>query len=668
MKKTLKIIGLILAGILVLLLVAFAGFSISNSIANSGLEDQLSEKATLTEAGFTYRDLNGNGSLDIYEDSRQPVEARVEDILSQMTLEEKAGLMWHPPIGMGEDGEILNSPSPSNFFFGSTLDFIVSQKLRHFNLFKIARPEAHAKWYNALQKMAEQDRLGIPVTISSDPRHSAGNFLEGGMLDSEFSKWPEPIGLAAIDDSMMMVEFGRIANAEYNAVGIRTALHPMADLSTDPRWARVNGTFGEDGDLAARMTAAYIYGFQGDSLNPTSIACMTKHWPGGGPQKDGEDAHFRYGKDQVYPGNRFDYHKKVFDAAFEANSAMIMPYYGVPNDQPNIEEVGFNFNKYVITDLLRNEVGYDGIVCTDWGVLKDLGIPGIINVPAKNYGVEDLDVPGRILKAVNAGVDQFGGDNMPGELIQLVNDGKLTESRIDESARRLLRAKFEMGLFDNPYVDADAVGQVVGNSEYVLKGKEAQQRSMVLLKNDTTNTGEAYLPLSADKKYYIEGLDAEVFKGYGTMVSTPEEADLAILHLATPYDPRDGDMIESLFHQGRLHFTEEELAPIMAVMNEVPTIVVMKVDRPPVIPEIDAEAEALIVDFGIQQDAVLDVLFGKAAPEGRLPIEFPSSVEAVEKQMEDVPYDSEAPLYEFGAGLRYGGDPEVIAEETQTEE
>ena len=654
MKKTLKIIGLILAGILVIALVAFAGFSISNSIANSGLEDQLSEKATLSEAGFTYRDLNGNGSLDIYEDSRQPVDARVEDILSQMTLAEKAGLMWHPPIGMGEDGEILNSPSPSNFFFGSTLDFIVSQKLRHFNLFKIARPEAHAKWYNALQKMAEQDRLGIPVTISSDPRHSAGNFLEGGMLDSEFSKWPEPIGLAAIDDSMMMVEFGRIANAEYNAVGIRTALHPMADLSTDPRWARVNGTFGEDGDLAARMTAAYIYGFQGDSLNPTSIACMTKHWPGGGPQKDGEDAHFLYGKDQVYPGNRFDYHKKVFDAAFEANSAMIMPYYGVPNDQPNMEEVGFNFNKYVITDLLRNEVGYDGIVCTDWGVLKDLGIPGIINIPAKNYGVEELDVPGRILKAVNAGVDQFGGDDMPEELIQLVNDGKLTEARIDESARRLLRAKFEMGLFDNPYVNADAVGQVVGNEEFVRQGKLAQHRSMVLLKNDTTDTGEAYLPLSADKKYYIEGFDAELFKGYGTIVATPGEADLAILHIATPYDQRDGDMIESLFHQGRLHFTDQELAPIMAVMSEVPTIVVMKVDRPPVIPEIDAEAEALIVDFGIQQDAVLDVLFGAASPEGKLPIEFPSSVEAVENQMEDVPYDSEAPLYEFGAGLRYG--------------
>lgn len=654
MKKTLKIIGLILAGILVIALVAFAGFSISNSIANSGLEDQLSEKATLTEAGFTYRDLNGNGSLDIYEDSRQPVEARIEDLLAQMTLEEKAGLMWHLPIGMGEDGEILNSPSPSNFFFGSTLDFIVAQKLRHFNLFKIARPEAHANWYNALQKMAEQDRLGIPVTISSDPRHSAGNFLEGGMLDSEFSKWPEPIGLAAIDDSMMMVEFGRIANAEYNAVGIRTALHPMADLSTDPRWARVNGTFGEDGDLAARMTAAYIYGFQGDSLNPTSIACMTKHWPGGGPQKDGEDAHFLYGKDQVYPGNRFDYHKKVFDAAFEANSAMIMPYYGVPIDQPNMEEVGFNFNKYVITDLLRNEVGYDGIVCTDWGVLKDLGIPGIISVPAKNYGVEDLDVPGRILKAVDAGVDQFGGDDMPEELIQLVNDGKLTEARIDESARRLLRAKFEMGLFDNPYVDANAVGQVVGNSEFVQKGKEAQHRSMVLLKNDTTDTGEAYLPLSADKKYYIEGFDAELFKGYGTMVATPGEADLAILHIATPYDPRDGDMVETFFHQGRLHFTEEELISIIAVMNKVPTVIVMKVDRPPVIPEIDAAAEALIVDFGIQQDAVLDVLFGKAAPEGKLPIEFPSSVEAVENQMEDVPYDSEAPLYEFGAGLRYG--------------
>lgn len=654
MKKILKIAGLILLSILGLILLIYAGFSISNSVSNSQAEDQLVEKSTLTSNGHQYKDLNSNGELDIYEDSRQSVEARTEDLLGQMTLAEKVGLMWHPPIGMGEDGEVLHSPSPSAMFLGSSFDLLINQKIRHFNLFKIASPQAHATWYNALQKIAEQDRLGIPVTISSDPRHSAGNFLEGGLLDSEFSKWPEPIGMAAIGDSMTMIEFGRIANTEYNAVGIRTALHPMADLATEPRWARTNGTFGEDGDLAAKMLAAYIYGFQGDSLNPNSIACMTKHWPGGGPQKDGEDAHFLYGKDQVYPGNNFDYHMKVFDAAFEANTAMIMPYYGVPNDQDGMEEVGFNFNKYVITDLLRNEAGYDGIVCTDWGILKEMGVPGVITIAAKNYGVETLELPDRILKAIHAGVDQFGGDNMPEILIALVEEGKVTGSRIDESAKRLLKAKFQLGLFDNPYVDADRVTEIVGSAEFVKQGKMAQRRSMVLLKNDTTTDGTGFLPLSEKIKVYVENFSLEAVAEYGEVVNTPGESDIAILHLSTPWEPRDSDFLESMFHQGTLAFSDEERSRILAIMEQVPTIVVMEVDRAPIFPEINAAARGVLVEFGIQEDAVLDVVFGRYGPEGKLPIEFPSSMEAVQAQMEDMPYDSKAPLYPFGAGLRYG--------------
>lgn len=654
MKKILKIAGLILVSLLGLILLIYLGFSISNSLSNSKAEDQLVEKPVLNSNGVTYKDLNANGKLDIYEDARQSVEARTEDLLKQMTLAEKSGLMWHPPIGMGEDGEVLQSPSPSALFFGSSYDLLINQKIRHFNLFKIASPKAHATWYNALQKIAEQDRLGIPVTISSDPRHSAGNFLEGGMLDSEFSKWPEPIGMAAIGDSLTMVEFGRIANAEYNAVGIRTALHPMADLATEPRWARTNGTFGEDGDLAAKMLAAYIYGFQGDSLNPGSIACMTKHWPGGGPQKDGEDAHFLYGKDQVYPGNNFDYHMKVFDAAFEANTAMIMPYYGVPNDQEGMEEVGFNFNKDVVTDLLRKQAGYDGIVCTDWGILKDMGVPGVMTIAAKNYGVENLELSDRILKAINAGVDQFGGDNMPEILISLVEEGKITESRIDESVRRLLRAKFQMGLFDNPYVDVVKVNEIVGSSSFVDKGKMAQRRSMVLLKNDTTADGAAFLPLAEKTKVYVENFSLEAVAEYGEVVKTPAESDIAILHLTTPWEPRDGDFLESMFHQGTLAYSDEERQRILAIMEQVPTIVVMEVDRPPVFPEINAAARGVLVEFGLQEDAVLDVVFGRYGPEGKLPIEFPSSMEAVKAQMEDMPYDSEAPLYPFGAGLRYG--------------
>ena len=177
------------------------------------------------------------------------------------------------------------------------------------------------------------------------PGHSGHHFVRPGRMPSarirhrhrrqSFSQWPEPIGLAATGDAALVQQFGDIARQEYLAVGIRVALHPMADLATEPRWARINGTFGEDAELASRMVSAYIRGFQGEKLGPHSVACMTKHFPGGGPQKDGEDPHFSYGKDQVYPGNNFDYHLIPFEAAFQAGTAQIMPYYGMPVGTPS---------------------------------------------------------------------------------------------------------------------------------------------------------------------------------------------------------------------------------------------------------------------------------------------------------------------------------------------
>ncbi|MCP4251647.1 MAG: glycoside hydrolase family 3 protein, partial [bacterium] len=198
-------------------------------------------------------------------------------------------------------------------------------------------------------------RLGIPVMMISDPRHGTGESSGVAVAATGFSAWPDPVGLAATRDTALVEAFGRIANQEYRAVGIRTALHPMADLATEPRWARISGTFGEDAELAAEMTAAYIRGFQGGELGPASVACMTKHFPGGGPQKGGEDAHFGYGKDQVYPGDQFEYHVRPFLAAIESGTAQIMPYYGVPVDQTS-ENVGMSFNKEIVTGHLREEL------------------------------------------------------------------------------------------------------------------------------------------------------------------------------------------------------------------------------------------------------------------------------------------------------------------------
>jgi beta-glucosidase len=652
MKKTFHVIARIILWLGGLLLFAFLFFQLYYFVLNSKAKRQLSEVEVFEIDRFQFRDLNKNGKLDVYEDRRQDVEARVNDILSQMTIEEKVGMMWHPPIGVGSEGEVLGKPDPSAMNMVSSWDVIVNKKINHYNLFSIPEAKNLAKWYNEIQEIAAQTRLGIPITISSDPRHGINNFIGPDLLGSDFSKWPEPVGLAATFDSSLVAEFGRIANQEYRAIGIRTALHPMADLATEPRWARVNGTFGEDAHLAAKLTAAYIYGFQGEEFGAESVACMTKHWPGGGPQAEGEDAHFSYGADQAYPGNNFQYHLIPFEAALEAGTAMMMPYYGVPTGQTS-EDVGMSFNREIITDLLREDYDYDGVVCTDWGIIKGFKVLGMEVVEAKSWGVENLSVKERIKKVIDAGVDQFGGNMNTKELLSLIEEGEISEARIDKSVRRLLRAKFKMGLFDDPFVDVDAASRVVGNPEFVEKGKLAQRKSIVLLKNTMNQDSSHILPLGNNPKIYIENINRETAEKYATVVDSLADADVAVLRLQAPYEPRSGDMIESMFHQGDLDFKEPELSRIVEIMEQKPTVVCIYLDRPAVIPEISENAAGLLCDFGAFDDAVLDVVFGKFNPSGRLPFELPLSMEAVKSQMEDVPYDSEMPLYEFGYGLAY---------------
>jgi len=601
------------------------------------------EAPTLTQAGITFRDLNKNGKLDIYEDPRHPLEERVEGLLKQMTLEEKAGMLFHTIIGMNKDGTIMERMGL--FPFPPTSDMIAKRRMNHFNLLEGTTPRHMAEWHNRVQKLAEQTRLGIPVTISSDPRHAFSNNPLTGMLAESFSQFPEPTGLASTRDVELVQQFGDIARQEYLTVGIRVALHPMVDLATEPRWCRTNGTFGEDAELTSQMAAAYIKGFQGATLGTSSVACMTKHFPGGGPQMNGEDAHFAYGREQVYPGDNFDYHLKPFDAAFAASTSQIMPYYGMPVGTP-YEEVGFGFNKSIITGLLREKYGFEGIVCTDWGLLSDSKILGM-NMPARAWGVEHLSRAERTQKALEAGVDQFGGEACPEVIVQLVHEGKVSEARIDQSIRRLLREKFKLGLFDNPYLNVDAAERIVGNPEFRKVGELTQRKSIVLLKNEKQT-----LPLKSGLKIYVEGIKPEAIKGYGDVVNDLSKADIAILRLSTPYEKRKG-FIERFFHAGDLDFKEPEKTRILNILNKVPTIVDIYLERPAVIPEIAEKSAALLGNFGANDEAVLDVIFGKFAPQGKLPFELPSSMEAVRKQKEDMPHDSENPLFEFGHGLSY---------------
>ncbi|MEO8288705.1 MAG: glycoside hydrolase family 3 N-terminal domain-containing protein [Chloroflexota bacterium] len=605
------------------------------------------------------RDLNKNGRMDPYEDPCCSIEQRVEDLLSQMTLEEKAGLMFHTAIGMNADGSVVEGEGQFGPF--STVDMVSRRLINHFNVHAVAEPRQMAEWQNRIQKMAEDTRLGIPITISSDPRHAFADSLPKGRFAGKFSRWPEPVGLSATGDPALVEEFGCLARQEYIAVGIRVALHPMADLATEPRWGRIIGTFGEDAALSSLMIAAYIRGFQGQTLGRDSVACMTKHFPGSGPQKDGGDSHFAYAKEQVYPGNNFDYHLIPFEAAFAAGTAQIMPYYSVPIGTP-FEEIGFGFNKNIIGELLRGKYGFDGVVCTDWGMLTTKEIGGKL-MEARAWGLEHLSVAERARIALDAGVDQFGGEDCPEVIVELVRGGLVSEERINESVRRLLRDKFRLGLFDNPYVDPDAAEKIVGNAAFRAAGELAQRKSIVLLKNSDTPNGRT-LPLSGRPKIYVENMAADVASAYGQVVATVEEADLAILRLQAPFEPRE-DYLETLYrlHTGDLDFQETERNRILGIMAKVPTIVDIYLERPAVIPEIAEKSAALLANFGASDEAVLDVIFGKFRPSATLPFELPSSMEAVRRRRGDVPRDSDNPIFAFGYGLTYGPLPSAISVE-----
>jgi len=597
------------------------------------------------ENGFSFRDLNHNGKLDVYEDPRQPIETRIEDLLSQMTLEEKAGLMFMDGSVIAEDASI--EEKPGNFEFGSFASTMISkQKMNHFNLWGVPGVKVVAAWYNKLQKFEEQTRLGIPVTISSDPRnHFTRNIFS--MAANEFTQFCETLGFGALDDADLVEQFAEIARKEYLAVGIRVSLHPQIDLATEPRWPRVSGTFGEDAHVAARLVKAYIKGFQGATLGPHSVACMTKHFPGGGPQKEGLDPHFATQKGQVYPGKNFDYHLIPFEAAFDAKTASIMPYYGVPTDQTD-ENVAMSFNKYIITTLLRNKYKFDGIVCTDWGLITDTHIGDVV-WEARAWGVEHLTESERVLKAIDAGVDQFGGEKCPELVVELVNTGKLSEARIDQSIRRLMRQKFQLGLFDNPFVDESQVLSVVGIPASAAAGLASQERAMTLLKND-----QQVLPLKGTPKIHVSNISPEVAARYGTVVEDPKQADFAIMRLDTPWVPLDTkNPFQQGFHHGDLDFKGQVKEDILTLCKTVPTIVVLYLDRPAVFPEINAAAKAVLGEYGASDEAVLNVIFGKAKPIGKLPFELPNSMEAVHNQKEDLPHDSENPLYEYGFGLTY---------------
>uniref|UniRef100_UPI00286EF2E7 glycoside hydrolase family 3 protein n=1 Tax=Aeromonas aquatica TaxID=558964 RepID=UPI00286EF2E7 len=527
------------------------------------------------------------------------------------------------------------------------------------------------------------------MTVSTDPRnHFTPDPNATSIGAGAFSQWPETLGLAAIGDAALVQRFGDIARQEYRAVGIQEALSPQADLATEPRWGRINGTFGENNQLAKSLVKAYIEGFQqgSDGIGPQSVVTVVKHFAGAGPQKDGLDAHNPWGKEQVYPGGQFAYHLVPFEGAFEAKVGAVMPYYALPegltHEGQAIEEVGFGFNRQIITDLLRGHFKFGGVVLSDWGIINDCNArceeglsqaqvdAGVSpwTVPfGMSWGVEKLTKAERYAKAIAAGVDQFGGVEDPGPLLAAVQSGLVTEAAISASAKRILEQKFELGLFENPYVDAQAAVALVGKAEFQQEAQAAQAASHVLLKNEG-----ALLPLKAEgKRVYLYNINAEVATANGyTVVTNLAEADLAIARANAPgeQDPRfpfgsihfgqlgfasSDQLVQETAHEGVYH-GGDDLAAIQAIEQAgVPLVLSVYLDRPAILTEVAPAAKVLLANFGALDQALFDVISGKAKARGKLPFELPSNWQAVLNQASDVASDSVNPLYAYGAGLAY---------------
>ncbi|MEK7830033.1 MAG: glycoside hydrolase family 3 N-terminal domain-containing protein [Acidobacteriota bacterium] len=617
--------------------------------------------------GLQFKDLNKNGKLDVYEDWRQTPQARAKDLVSQMTLAEKAGAMMHGTFRTG--GPMGAVGFGGNYDLEQIRKLIVESQVNSFITRLQAAPRQMAEENNKLQELAEASRLGIPLTISTDPRHHFQYTLGTSSIGNGFTQWPETLGFAAVGDTVLMRRFGEIARQEYRAVGIHMALSPQADLATEPRWSRIIGTFGEDAQLAKRMVQAYISGFQNGAsgLNKDSVITVVKHWVGYGAQPEGFDGHSAYGKYSVFPKNNFAYHIIPFTGAFAANVAGVMPTYPIPRDVTlngkKLEAVGAGFSRQLLTDELRGRYKFNGVIVSDWAITNDCTGPCVDGMPPGQqptpatigmpWGVENLTRAERFVKGVNAGLDQIGGTEDSQILVEAVKAGKLTEARLAESAYRIMLQKFQQGLFENPYVEVAQTEAVAGSAAFVKESLAAQSRALVLLENKN-NT----LPLSDKiKKLYLYQINPQAARDYGfTVVDKPENSDLALIRATAPFERLHPNyFFGSRMHEGDLSFKDgnADYEAIKTASAKVPTIVTIYLDRPAILTNVKDKVAALLGNFGVSDAALFDVLTGKAAPQGRLPFELPSSMEAVRAQSEDVPYDSKAPLYKFGFGLRY---------------
>jgi beta-glucosidase len=451
--------------------------------ATAAIPVPYSRKQEITVEGLKFRDLNGNGALDKYEDWRYSSICRAKDLVTKMTVPQKVGLMSEgSSIGGGNKEGVIDSAADAIAF---------QQRRQSLIRFSAITGEDYAKYMNNIQAMCEGLPLGIPLATTADPVHfvtqsttSAG--AQSLSTTSTISQWPNPMGFGAINDENVTWQYGDTVRREFRAMGFTWQLGPMVDIATEPRWARFITTFGDNPQAVAKHGAACIRGFQGSDLR-TGIAATMKHFPGAGPDDDGKDSHNAYGRWNVFPGDNFEAHQIPFIAAIDAGAAAVMPCYSIFKGQYEYDpdQVGAATSKGLITDYLKNTLGFDGMVTGDWGVIS------------KGFGLEALDYAERAAWFVKAGSHQLGSDSHT-NIQNAFDQGLLTEAEIDGAAVKILEMSFKLGLFENPYANPAAAKAEVRSLANMQAGFDAQKKAVVLLKNGG-NTNAARIPILATR-------------------------------------------------------------------------------------------------------------------------------------------------------------------------
>ena len=600
--------------------------------------------------GYQFKDLNDNGELDPYEDWRLTAEERADDLLSQMDVDQQVYQMVHLTLVSKKDSWFTKN----NVGFALVYEYIFEaeepdededEEEEDEEEGEDAGPLTNAKnaaiLTNEIQELSEASDFGIPIIFSMDTEAGAAFVKDATYL-------PDEINQGAANDAELVAELNRVLKEELKAVGVRMALSPDADLITDPRWGRNEECFSEDTEVVKALIVPAIQALQdGDSLTFNSVIATVKHFPGAGAQTGGVD-----GTPLTISEDSLELHLAGFKAGIEAGAAAVMPYgYStVPYLGGDAVDNSADQSAVVMTDLLRGQLGYDGIIQTDWG----------------------LNFSG----AANAGADILGGAGV--RSMQQVLD-EVPEEKITEACRRILVLKFRLGLFENPYVDEDAADEIIGSEEHRAIAKEAAAKSFTLVKyeNAASLEGQKFIvagtlaedlrclssgwtakePVELEGTTILEALTEKAGEENITYIAEASEvpADLSGVTAVVVVGEKSGTH-DPAWGASTLEFPEEQVELVNALDKAGANVVaVVVMNRAYVLTPVAEAADSVLLVYrpGVTSgaEAVADCLFGETAITGKLPFQIPATMDQVLAQREDMPKDIENPLYEYGFGI-----------------